>query len=88
VALVSLQVYAPISAAGLPFGASVVIIGPSHTWKGAKRTTYEEATHQPKGLASREGAACKGSSQLVEGAVGSLLAHLCHLSPKGGTLGD
>ena len=85
-ALVGEQVYAPISAAGLPFGAPVV--GPGYPWDGAKRATYEEATHQPKGLASREGAACKGSSQLVEGAVGSLLAHLCHLSPKGETLGD
>ena len=33
----------------------------------------------------REGAAGQGSSQLVEGAVGSLLAHRCPLSPKGGT---
>jgi len=68
VALVSLKVYAPVSAAGLPLGASVVI-GPGYPWDGAKRATYKEATHQPKGLTAREGAAGQGSSQLVEGAL-------------------
>src|SRR5215208_5434810 len=87
VALVYLQVYAPTSAASLPFGASVVA-GPGYPWNGGQGATYEEATHQPKGLTSRDAAASQSSSQLVEGAVGSLLAHLCPLSPKGRTLGD
>jgi hypothetical protein len=85
VALAGEQVDAPVSTASLPFGASGVV-GPGYPWDGAKRATYEEATHQPKHLTAREGAAGQFSSQRVEGAVGSFFAHLCPLFPKGGLI--
>jgi hypothetical protein len=84
VALVSLKVYAPISTASLPFGTSVVV-GPGHPWKGAQRATYKEATHQPKGLTTREGAAGQGSSQLVEGALSRFCGYRLAPFPKGET---
>jgi hypothetical protein len=52
-----------------------------------QRAPYEGCSHQPKRPPARDATASQSSSQLVEGAVGSLLAHLCPLSPKGGTRG-
>jgi hypothetical protein len=59
-------------------------VGQGHPWHGGQRATYEDTTHQPQGLTAREAAAGKPASELVEVAVGSFLAHLCPLSPKGG----
>jgi len=87
VALVGKQVDAPISTASLPFGASVVIIGPGYPWYGAQHATYKDATHQPERLTAREGAAGQSSSELVEGTPSCFFAHRCPFSPKGGTRG-
>ena len=73
--------FAP-SATGLKLGP------PSDARDGCKRAPYEGSTHQPKGLTSRDAAASQCSSELVEGAVGCLLAHLLPPSSKGGPLGD
>jgi hypothetical protein len=83
VALVRLQVDAAVPAASLSFGASVVV-GPGHPRDGGQGGTYEGAAHPPKGLAPRDGACCKPLGKLVEGAVGSLLAHPCPIPQKAG----
>jgi hypothetical protein len=52
---------------------------------GKEAAQLLEVHHQPNSLAPREGACCKSLGQLVEGSVGSALAHLCACSPEGGT---
>jgi hypothetical protein len=61
--------------------------GPCPTWEGGQRAPYEGCSHQPERLTARDGAAGEPSSELVEVAVGSLFAHRCPLSSKGGTRG-
>jgi hypothetical protein len=61
--------------------------GPSNTRDGRKRAPYEGCSHQPKRLAARDAPACQSTSQFIEVAVASFFAHLCPLSPKGGTRG-
>jgi hypothetical protein len=56
--------------------------------EGGQRAPYEGCSHQLERLSARDAAASQCSSQIVEGAVGSLLAHLLPPSLKGGTLGD
>ena len=48
-----------------------------------QRAPYEGCSHQPKRPTARDAADSQGSSQLVEGAVGSLLTHLLPPFPEG-----
>jgi len=68
------------------FGAATptALGGPSHPWEGGQGAPYEGCTHQPDRPTARDAAASQSSSQLVEGVVGSFLAHRCPLFPKGG----
>src|SRR5919107_2040432 len=60
-----------------------LVVGSSHPAEGRQRAPYESSTHQLERPTSRDATASQSSSQLVEGAVGSLLAHPWLLSPKG-----
>jgi hypothetical protein len=73
--------------ARLPVGLAQV--GRSFTdAQRCQRASYKGCSHQLERLTSRERPASQSASQLIEVAIGSFLAHLVPLSPKGGTLGD
>src|SRR5215210_6397965 len=62
--------------------ASVVGNGHPADAERCQRASYEGRPHQPERLTSRDAASGQSSSQLVEGAVGSILAHPLPPVPK------
>ena len=62
----------------------VVVVGKGPS-RGKKRSDGARG-EEPERPAAADGAFSQSSSQLVEGAVGRLLAHLCPPILKGGTL--